>query len=211
MADAFHEVRFPIPLGLGAKGGPERRTEIVALASGHEERNARRADSRRRWNLGSGLRSLADLETLVAFFEERRGRLTGFRFRDPLDWTSSPLARAPAATDQALGTGDGARRSFALVKTYGGGFAPYARPIMKPVAGSVLVAVNGVATDAATVDATTGLVTFAEGAAPAAGASVTAGFAFDVAVRFDADRLDIDLAAFEAGEALSVPIVEIRP
>jgi uncharacterized protein (TIGR02217 family) len=185
----------------------------VLLASGHEERNTRWADSRRRYNAGTGLRSLADLHTLIGFFEERRGRLYGFRWRDRGDWKSCAPDATPAAGDQAIGTGDGETATFQLVKRYGGDIAPYLRTIAKPVGGSVLVAVDDVEQTAGTafaVDTATGVVTFAEGHVPADGAAVTAGFAFDVPARFDTDRLDINLATFEAGDVPAIPVVEIR-
>lgn len=210
MPGLFHEIRFPLDIALGARGGPERLTEIVTTASGHEWRNQRWRHARRRYEAGYGLRSLARLAELATFFEERRGRLYGFRFRDRLDWTSAPGNASPAAFDQPLGTGDGTTRSFALGKVYGAAHDPYRRPITKPVAGSLLLGRNGQAlpAGAATLDATTGLVTFAE--APAPGAQLTAGFLFDVPVRFDTDRLDIDLSAFEAGAVPSIPLIEIR-
>ena len=214
MSGGFHEVRFPLAIAFGSTGGPERRTDVVLLASGHEERNSRWADSRRRYNAGTGIRSLADLYTLIAFFEERRGRLYGFRWRDRGDWKSCPPDQEPGPADQAIGTGDGATAAFQLAKRYGGAFAPYMRAIVKPVAETVRVAVNGAEQAAGadyTLDAATGVVTFVPGKTPAPGAAVSAGFAFDVPVRFDTDRLDINLAAFEAGDALSIPIVEIRP
>jgi uncharacterized protein (TIGR02217 family) len=208
---AFHEVSFPLAVALGATGGPERSTEIVALASGHEVRNARWADSRRRYDAGSGVRSLDDLAAVVAFFEERRGRLTGFRFRDRTDDRSCPPSGTPAAGDQRIGTGDGDIRTFQLSKRYGGAFHPWVRPIRKPVAGSVLVAVGGAVLPptAFTLDAATGIATL--DAPPPAGAAVTAGFRFDVPVRFDTDHLVLDLSAFAAGEIPSIPLVEIRP
>ncbi len=209
----FHEVRFPTAVALGAGGGPERRTEIVTLGSGREERNSRWADSRRRYNAGYGVRSLDDLHAVIAFFEERRGRLYGFRWLDRADFRSGPPSAAPTAADQALGTGDGETAIFQLVKVYGALHAPYARTIAKPVAGSVRVAVDGVElaeTEDWSCDPATGLVTFEAGAIPAEDAAVTAGFAFDVPVRFDTDRLEIDLAAFEAGEIPAIPLVEIR-
>jgi uncharacterized protein (TIGR02217 family) len=204
----FHEVRFPTDIARGARGGPERRTEVATLGSGFEERNAVWAHSRRRWDAGLGLRTLAQLSAVVAFFEERRGRLIGFRFKDPLDHSSAPPGAAVAATDQLLGTGDGETRRFPLRKTYGGAFDPYRRPIRKPVAGTVRVAVGGVETSAFALDLADGSVLL--DAAPAAGEAVAAGFQFDTPVRFDTDRLEIDLAAFEAGAAPSVPLVEIR-
>ncbi|MBB3971943.1 DUF2460 domain-containing protein [Hansschlegelia beijingensis] len=204
----FHEVRFPTDIARGATGGPERRTEIATLGSGFEERNAVWAHARRRWDAGLGVRTLAQLSVVVAFFEERRGRLIGFRFRDPLDHSSAAPGAAVTATDQPLATGDGETMTFGLQKTYGAAFDPYRRPIRKPVAGTVRVAVAGVETTAFTLDPVNGAVTL--DAPPPGGAAVTAGFAFDVPVRFDTDRLEIELSAFEAGSAPSVPLVEIR-
>ncbi len=210
---AFHEILFPLDIALKSAGGPERRTEIVALGSGREERNARWAHSRRRYDAGYGIKTLAALSEVVAFFEERRGRLYGFRWRDRLDHSSAAPQAAIAATDQVIGTGDGTTAMFQLAKTYGGAYAPYARPVAKPVPGSVLVAVAGVeqaAGTAFTCDTTTGLVTFLTGHVPAAGAAVTAGFLFDVPVRFDSDYLEVDLSAFAAGAIPKIPLVEIK-
>ena len=209
----FHEVRFPTEIAFGSSGGPERRTEVVTLASGHEERNSRWADSRRRYDAGYGVRSLDDLHAVVAFFEERRGRLHGFRWRDRIDFRSCAPGLAVAATDQSIGTGDGTTATFQLAKRYGALHAPYVRAVRKPVAGTVRVAVDGVEKSEGadwSCDATTGLVTFAPGAVPALEAHVTAGFEFDVPVRFDTDRLEINLTGFAAGDIPAIPLVEIR-
>src|SRR3954465_3484618 len=141
---AFHEILFPLDIALKSAGGPERRTEIVALGSGREERNARWAHSRRRYDARYGVKPLGALSAVVAFFEERRGRLYGFRWRDRLDHSSAAPGAAVTPTDQVIVIGDGARTTFALLKLYGGAHAPYSRPIAKPVAGSVHVAVNGI-------------------------------------------------------------------
>ncbi|MCO4053973.1 MAG: DUF2460 domain-containing protein [Bosea sp.] len=205
----FHEVRFPIEISRGARGGPARRTDIVTLASGREHRNARWQHSRRRFDAGYGVRTLAALAEVVAFFEERRGRLIGFRWRDPLDWTSAPGNAPPTALDQPIGQGDGVRTAFQLVKRYGGAHAPYERPIVKPVAGTVRLAVGDapLASSAFAVDAASGVVTLA--APPPAGAALLAGFEFDVPVRFDIDELDVELSAFDAGAIPSIPLVEL--
>lgn len=202
---AFHEVLLPLPFALGANGGPERRVDVVALGSGREARNTPWAHGRRRYDIGGGVRTLDELHALIAFFEARRGRLHGFRFRDPFDCKSCAPSGAPAPADQPLGIGDGALTLFQLVKMYG----DYARPIQKPVAASVRVAVDGeeMGAEAFDVDATTGVVTLA--VAPAEDAIVTAGFIFDTPVRFDTERLDLSLDAFGAGRALAVPLVEI--
>jgi uncharacterized protein (TIGR02217 family) len=211
MPPAFHDVRFPLEISLRSSGGPQRRTDVVTLASGHEERNSRWAHARRSFDAGMGVRSLNDLSAVIAFFEERRGRLYGFRFRDRLDCRSGAPGSSPQPGDQVIGTGTGTRATFQLTKTYGAAFAPYARPITKPVSGSVVVAVNGVAKGPGThvVNAVTGVVQFQPGHIPAAGEVVTAGYLFDVPVRFDADEIIVDLAAFEAGEIPRIPLIEI--
>jgi uncharacterized protein (TIGR02217 family) len=210
----FHEALFPLDVALGGRGGPERRTDIVTLGSNREARNARWAHSRRRYEAGYGVKSLAQLAQIVDFFEERRGRLHGFRWRDRADHSSSPSGGAPTPLDQNLGVGDGATASFQLVKIYGASFAPYTRPIAKPVGASLRVAVGGSEKSRGAdfeVDDATGVVTFALSAVPAIGAQVSAGFLFDVPARFDTDFLEIDVSSFEAGEIPRIPIIEIIP
>ena len=206
---AFHEVRFPDDISRGARGGPERRTQIVELASGDEERNASWANSRRRYDVAYGIRRADDLAAIVAFFEARNGRLHGFRFKDWGDHKSCLPSGTPAPNDQIIGTGDGTVTQFQLVKRYTSGAQSWTRVIAKPVAGSVTIALNGTAQASGwSVSTTTGLVTFAT--APAAGIAITAGFAFDVPVRFDSDALDVTLDLERLGSITSIPLVEIR-
>jgi uncharacterized protein (TIGR02217 family) len=207
----FHEVRFPANLSFGSVGGPERRTEVVALTNGYEERNTPWAQSRRRYDAGVSLRSLDDIAVLIAFFEARCGQLYGFRWKDWSDYKSCLPSGTPHFEDQVIAVADGETRVFALSKTYLSGEQAHVRPIAKPVAGSVLV---GVSTDEQVagldfeVDPATGLVTFAE--PPDAGETITAGFEFDVPVRFDTDAIRTSVASFQAGEVPAVPVVEIR-
>lgn len=211
---AFHEVLFPLDIALKSAGGPQRRTDVVTLGSGREERNARWAHSRRRYDAGYGVKTFEALSQVVAFYEERRGRLHGFRWRDRLDHASAASGVAVAATDQVIGTGDGATATFQLAKTYGSLYAPYRRPVIKPVPDSVRVAVDGDEAEEGThftADSVTGVVTFLPGHIPSTGAAVTAGFLFDVPVRFDTDYLEVDLSAFAAGAIPKIPLVEIRP
>lgn len=206
---AFHEVRFPDNIGRGARGGPERRTQIVELASGDEERNASWANSRRRYDVAYGIRRADDLAAVVAFFEARNGRLHGFRFKDWGDHRSCQPSGTPTPTDQALGTGDGATTAFQLVKRYTSGAQSWMRSIGKPVAGTVRVALGGVEQASGwSVDIATGLVTLTT--APAVGVAVTAGFEFDVPVRFDSDALDVTLDVERLGSITSIPLLEIR-
>jgi uncharacterized protein (TIGR02217 family) len=197
---AFHQVRFPLDVSLGARGGPERATDIVTLASGREERNQRWAQSRRRYNAGYGIKSRADMQAVLAFFEERRGRFHAFLWRDGLDFSSNGR--------QPLGTGDGSRTQFQLIKRYGAAFDPYDRPISKPRGETVAVFVDGAPEPGFEVDELTGLVTF--DAPPADGTVLTSSFEFDVPVRFDIDRLDIELTGFDAADAPAIPLIEVR-
>lgn len=201
---AFHEVRLPARLAFGSTGGVERRTEITTLASGFERRSTAWADGRRRYLIGAGLRSLDDMAALTSFFEARRGRLYGFRFRDFADFKSGAPGAAATPLDQTIGQGDGETRTFQLSKAYG----DHRRRIAKPVEVSARIAVAGVETTAFSLDATTGRVTLA--APPRGGAAVTAGFVFDVPVRFDADRMEVTLESFGAGRMVAMPLIEVR-
>ena len=213
MPEGFHEVRFPLRIALGTSGGPVRRTDIVNLSNGRENRNRRWRDARRHYDAGSGIRSVDDLYAVLAFFEARAGQLYGFRFRDPVDFKSCGPRETPGATDQRLGVGDGETAQFQLTKTYEDAGGGTERVIAKSVAGSVLIAVAGEAVSPAhyNVNHNTGIVTFLAGHIPPDAAVVKAGFEFDVPVRFDTDRIDIDLAQFEAGRIPSIPLVEIKP
>lgn len=208
---AFHEIRFPANLSFGSVGGPERRTEIVTLANGFEERNTPWTHSRRRYDAGVGLRSLNDVETLIAFFEARTGQLHGFRWKDWSDFKSCAPLSNPAPDDQLIGTGDGVTAVFQLAKTYLSGLQSYTRPIRKPVAGTLVVAVAGdqkIESLEYSVNLATGVVTFV--LPPDLGTRVTAGFEFDVPARFDTDTIQTSVASFQAGEVPNVPVVEIR-
>jgi uncharacterized protein (TIGR02217 family) len=208
---AFHEIRFPADLSFGSLGGPERRTDIVSLSSGFEERNTPWSHSRRRYDAGAGMRSLDDVSEVLNFFEGRRGQMFGFRWKDWADFKSCVPSQTVARGDQTIGIGDGLRTEFQLVKSYRSGEGSYSRPITKPVSGSVVVAIGGDDQQEAVhyeVDLTTGMITFAT--PPNAGRDVTAGFEFDVPVRFDTDRIHTSVANFQAGDVPSIPVVEVR-
>ncbi|MDA3887803.1 MAG: DUF2460 domain-containing protein [Allgaiera sp.] len=206
---AFHEVRFPDNISRGARGGPERRTQIVELASGDEERNASWANSRRRYDVAYGVRRADDLAAVVAFFEARNGRLYGFRYKDWADYKSGLPSQPVTPTDQLIGTGNGAAANFVLLKHYTSGAQAWTRTIAKPVAGSVRLALGGVEQMSGwSLDTTTGLVSL--DTAPGAGVAITAGFEFDVPVRFDTDTLDVTLDIERLGSITSIPLLEIR-
>jgi uncharacterized protein (TIGR02217 family) len=206
---AFHEIRFPDNISRGARGGPERRTQVVELASGDEERNGSWANSRRRYDVAYGIRRADDLAAVVAFFEARNGRLHGFRYKDWADYKSCLPSQAITATDQQIGTGNGAVTTFALLKRYTSGAQTWVRTIAKPVDGTVRVALGMVEQMSGwTIDAMTGVITFTT--APALGIIVRAGFEFDVPVRFDSDTLDVTLDFERLGSITAIPLLEIR-
>jgi uncharacterized protein (TIGR02217 family) len=205
----FHEIRFPEGISYGTSGGPERRTEIATLGSGFEERNSPWQDSRRRYNAGYGVRNLNHLHDVIAFFEARHGRLYGFRFKDWLDYKSCPPLDEVTPVDQTLGVGDGAINQFSLVKRYVSGDQTYTRTIKKPVAGTVRIAFDGnEQVNGWAVNTATGVITF--DVSPTAGITISAGFEFDVPVRFDNDRLDVALSRFRAGDIPNIPLIEVR-
>ncbi|MCU9848710.1 DUF2460 domain-containing protein [Defluviimonas sp. WL0024] len=208
---AFHEVRFPANLSFGSVGGPERRTEVVSLSNGFEERNTPWSQSRRRYDAGVGLRSLDDIGALIDFFEARQGQLHGFRWKDWADYKSCPASATVGMADQFIDVGDGSRTEYQLVKAYASGAANQVRVIRKPVAGTVRVGLQGDELAEGvhfSVDTATGIVAFAS--PPSINERITAGFEFDVPVRFDTDRIQVSVASFQAGDVPTVPVVEVR-
>ena len=207
VVDAFDDVSFPLAMGRAATVTPGFSTAVVTTSSGHEQRNADWATGRMRYDAGPGVRSEADVATLIGFFRARRGAAKAFRFRDPTDYSSNALTGVPTALDQSLGTGDGVRTAFDLLKRYGTGADAEVRPITRPVAATVLVSVAGVAV-ATGWTLSGGRIVFS--VAPGIGADVRAGFLFDVPVRFAEDALDVALPTWRAGEVVSVGLVEVR-
>jgi uncharacterized protein (TIGR02217 family) len=197
---AFHEIRFPDDIAYGASGGPEFATTIVTMASGFEQRNINWQAARGRWDVASGLKKQAQLDTLLAFFRGRKGRAHGFRFKDWSDFR---------ATGQLIGTGDGTNKTFQLVKNYSSGAGSESRIIKKPVSGTTKIYLNGVQlTSGWSISSSTGLVTI--NTAPSNGVPVTADFEFDVPVRFDTDRMAVTIEFFNLHQWSGIPIVEIR-
>lgn len=206
---AFHDVLLPPEILVGYRRAIQRRTEVTELAGGGEERNARWAASRRRFEIGYGVRDHDALADLIDFYEDRLGPLHTFRFRDWADRKSCAPSATPSATDVLIGTGDGATSEFQLVKRYGS-VSPFARTITKPVPGTVKVALAGAAQASGwSVDLVTGVVTFA--AAPADGVAVQAGFEFDCEVRFESDDLGADIVHDTLGSVPDVALLEVRP
>ena len=205
----FDDVPFPYALSRRSAGGPEFRTSIVETASGREYRNQEWAAARLRFDAARGLRSVAERDQLLAFFYARRGRARAFPLRDFTDFSSAGSSGHPDPGDQVLGEGNGLDGAFQLIKWYGEGESAYLRRILLPVAESVRVALDGVEQAGGwSVSRPGGVVTFA--APPAPGVVVSAGFLFEVPVRFDADRIEVQWISPAAQELGEVPLVEVR-
>jgi uncharacterized protein (TIGR02217 family) len=204
----FDDILFPLEIGRQASATPEFSTQIVTTLSGHEIHNSDWADARQNYDVGPGVRSEEELGILLSFFRARRGAARGFRFRDPFDNSSAGMTEPPTALDQFLGTGDGLRTIFPLVKIYGDGGTEerQQRRITRPITASVQIAVDGESAIGWTVDG--GNIIFET--APIAGAAITAGFQFDVPVRFAEDRIEVNRFSFGAGEVASVLLTEIK-
>jgi hypothetical protein len=200
----FHEVRLPARLAFGSTGGVERRTEITTLASGFERRSTPWAMGRRRYLIGANLRSLDDMAELIAFFEARRGRLYGFRFKDFADFKSCAPGGTVSAGDQVLGVGDGVRTVFPLIKRL------RRRGAVDRQAGRGDGAGRGRGRRDFGLCGRRGDRGGDAGGRAGGGRCVTAGFQFDTPVRFDTDRIETTLESFEAGRMAAVPLIEVR-
>ncbi len=208
---SYQDVLFPLRIAFGASITSERKVEVIALASGREQRNLRLARSRRTFDVGTGVRSLQDVRTVMDFYEARRGPTTSFRFRDPIDNSSRNDGAAIQASDQILGIGDGIEARFALIKRYGLSENAYLRLVKRPVEGSLIVAVNGIQSNATdfSFDAATGEIVFIQSKIPPLNAVVTTGFEFHVEVRFASEALSVNLTAFNAGEVPTIALIEV--
>jgi len=204
--NSFDNVLYPFALGRNASVAPEFSTSIAVTASGHERRNSLWSDARLHFDVGPGIRSEAELSELLAFFRARRGPARGFRIMDPFDHSSHGMTGTPTMLDQLIGIGNDARADFQLIKSYGPN-EPQVRPITRPRADTLQVSIGGAATTAWTLSEK-GILRFFS--APPEGAEIRAGFLFDVPVRFAEDRLDVSAVNFAAGEAPSIPLIEVR-
>ena len=204
---AFDDLIYPLALGQDTGVSPEFSTTISLTASGHERRNSQWSDARLHYDVGPGIRSHSELGVLLEFFRARRGPARGFRLSDPFDFSTNGLTGSPTMMDQPLGTGDGLTATYRLCKFYGSGTDAQKRFITRPRTQTLLVSVDGLPNTNWHYELG-GKIIFTD--APAMGAKLRCGFLFDVPVRFAEDRLDITNATFAAGDAPSVPLIELR-
>lgn len=201
---AFYDARLPDEYLYGSGFGPSLPVNVLETATGHEFRNSRQAQARHRMRIGVPLRTLAQMASLKSHFMEFRGALHSFPVKDFSDFsTRSDGQSAPTNTDQTLGTGDGVRTTFQLLKQYDEhGGDPYPRALTLPITNTVVVALNGTPTALFTVSRTNGIVTF--NSPPLMGQVVTAGCQFDVPSRYiksGDDWMQMSPAAFNVWAA----------
>jgi uncharacterized protein (TIGR02217 family) len=200
---------------------PRWSTDITTVKSGASMRNQNWTQPLHRFTAPQAIRAQADFEPLKAMWWALNGPAKLFPFRDPLDFASVALPfsdHAPTVgpLDQPLGTGDGFTAAFQLAKVYAFGPEQTSRSISLPVVATVVVALNGL--DPATalggpyawsVSRPGGIVTFSP--ALAAGVVASAGFLFDVPVRFEADdSLDGIVQAWKLAGFSDLTFVEER-
>ena len=95
---------------------PADATDVVTLASGREERNSRWLNSRRRYNAGYGVKSRADMETLIRVATPGNTAVT---VREALDeaWRLQDRERARAQRIARSGPSKLARNPSPAVST----------------------------------------------------------------------------------------------
>jgi len=161
MATFLETPRFPTNINYGVVGGPKYKTNIIEKNSGWENANVIWPQGRHEYDVVYAVKDQATIETLLAFFHAVKGRSIGFRFKDFADYKSCSVNSTPSFIDQPLiGLTNGINRDFQLTKTYVTGTSSTSRMIKKPVAGTVIVAVNSLQKTSFLLNTTTGIVTF---------------------------------------------------
>lgn len=220
---------FPEAISRGSTRAPRFNTAIIKKDSGAEVRIPRWTQPLHVFSVRKDKLTQQLAYDLAEFFWTVQGATYGFRYKDWGDYAttadgSTTKGLTVAATDAKLlrvsdestsGLGDGTSLQFKLAKQYVTGATERWRNIAKPLASTILVAVDGVtqtAGSAYTLDDTTGIVTF--DTAPGDGLDVTWGGEFYVPARFstgtDADGLIASAEDFDAHTFAQVDIEEIR-
>lgn len=193
------DARFPEDIAYGSSGGPVFSTIITTNAAGYEKRNQQWQHPRAVYNVAHGVKSQAQLETLIAFFRAHHGRAEAFRFKDWSDYR---------VIGQPLGDGDGSRVRFALIKHYDSGQSRYTRRITHPVASTIMLYVDGAPYSNVSFDTETAEMVC--DTAPASGTVITADVEFDVPVRFETDQLVARLDDYGVYSWDDIRLVEVR-
>lgn len=195
---SFLEVRFPESISFNSSTILEFNTTIITAKNGKEFRNINWNNNKMKFNIINGIKTKAELNEILKFFRNVKGKAYGFRFKD---WTDF------SATLQQIGIGNGEKTQFQLIKTYTTNNTTYTRKITKPVISTIKVFLDNVETNDFSIDLTTGLITFTT--APSNNVSITANFEFDVPVRFNTDILEISMESINSGKIKDLELIEI--
>jgi len=207
---AFDEVQFDPTIARGSRSGPGFNVDVTATESKQAVRIRRGDQAFHAFDVRIS-DNREHIDYVRSFFLQRRGSERGFRMKDWDDFKSTggdQILAAVSATDQVIGLGTGSSATYQLTKTYGAsGPAPFVRNIRKPVAGTVVVAFDGVAQSSGwSVDTTTGVVTTTADE----DVVITAGFEFDVPVYLVKPVGDGVMTAQDSWEGRSVESLEFR-
>ena len=207
----FHDTRLPEDVERGASGGPEFKTTILTLSSGYEKRNIDWSATRGSWDVGYGIQNKVDFTAVLDFFHAREGMAHSFRFKD---WGDFEMA------SQTIGTTDATTATFQIFKRYTSGGINFDKNLEKIVSASATVLVNSVsqtvvydtapAAGEVSINTLTGVLTLGSTHAATTGQDIDVLCEFDIAVRFDTDKFDINLLTFDAGGIASLPVIEVR-
>lgn len=216
MPNEFLDVELPSTIpGYPCISSPRTSTTIARSDSGREKINRNWVHPLHTFRLPDAIRAHAAIEDLRDHWMVMYGPFTAFPFRDPLDFASVHLAQADQTptvtdTDQQIGVGDGATVSYQLSKTYTRGANTYVRPIVLPRTGTVVVAVNGVSQPSGwTITRPGGVITFSS--PPTNTHVITAGYLFDVPVRFATDDdFESILRSYNVSGFADITLVEKR-
>lgn len=160
----FHnDIRLPVDIERGAKGGPAFKTTVITLSSGAEKRNKEWERTRGTWNIGYGETTKDLLQGVIDTFYSVNGSADGFLFKDWSDFQVGDTIFGDTSTKQAIGVGDGNTNSYQIFKQYARGSAAFNRAILKPVLGTVRGFLNSTEKTIVSdfiVDYTTGIITF---------------------------------------------------
>lgn len=195
---SFLEIKFPDSISFNSSTILEFNTTVITSKNGKEFRNVNWNNNKMKFNIINGIKTKTELDEVIKFFRNVKGKAYGFRFKD---WTDF------SATNQQIGIGDGETKEFQLIKTYTINGNTYTRKIKKLVISTIKVFLDGVETNDFSIDLTNGLITFE--VAPSDTTIITANFEFDIPVRFNTDLLEITMDSINSGKIKDLELIEI--
>lgn len=226
----FRDFQLPEEIERGALGGPRFKTTVLPLDSGFEKRNIDWSVTRGEWDVGYGLllkfqadptSVVFDLDTIMNMFYGVQGRADSFRFKDWADFEIA-LESGTELDPQLIGLGDDSTTVFQVFKRYtttlASGILTYDRDVIKLLTGATDVFLDGVLqVSGFTIDVNLGTVTFTVPPASTGGTGPSSEEIVAVRcreyhnhVRFDTDKLDVNMEIFNVGSWPNIPIVELR-